>query len=85
MLTRQLTRDFTGGEASPPQTFTLGPPATNNLAGSITTVLAVPAAGVRAYDLEVRNMSNDNNAFVSGGEITALFVPFDGAGQPARP
>jgi hypothetical protein len=60
-------RDFTGGEASPPQTFTLGPPGTNNLTGSTTTVLAVPAAGVRAYDLEVRNMSNDNNAFIEGG------------------
>jgi hypothetical protein len=75
--------DATGGEASRPQTFTLGPPGTNNLAGSATTVLAVPAAGQRGYVLEVRNMSNTNNAFGLGGEITALFVPFGSTGTTA--
>ena len=68
-----------GGEAAPPQAFTLGP-GVNNLARSATTVLAVPDAGVRSYFLEVRNMSNDTNAFGLGGEIVALFIPFGAAG-----
>jgi hypothetical protein len=43
----------------------------------------VPAAGQHYYALEVRNLSNDNNAYALGGEITALFVPFGPDGGTA--
>ena len=76
--------DTTGGESAQHQQFTLGP-GVNNLAGSVTTVVPVPAAGTRFYSLEVRNLSNDTNAFLQGGEVTALYIPFDRAGQPATP